>query len=265
MQSVYLFSLVVGWILVGLSLLGGLLDSDADLEAEADADLDFDADADADADFDGDFDADFDADVDSGGGLDLSSLDPAAFDLEGAGLDVSDLEHDGLTGTHAGDLEVHDQRRFNPLFSFKFYTFFLAFFGLTGMLFSWLELWSTPVGVAAASVGMGLAAGLGMTYAMHLANSGNTRGIVGSDYLGASGTVVLPIEPGQAGKIRVTIQGRTFDMRARLADDEETDLGIDDHCFVLGVEDGVAEVVDVATVEQQLMKRQDRLPSRYDT
>jgi membrane protein implicated in regulation of membrane protease activity len=260
-QSVYLFSLVVGWILVGLSLLGGLLDSDADLEAEADADLDFDADTDADAEFGGDFDADFDADLDSAGGLDLSSLDPAAFDLEGAGLDVSDLEHEGMTGTHAGDLEVHGQRRFNPFVSFKFYTFFLAFFGLTGMLFTWLDLWSTPAGVAAVSVGMGVAAGLGMTYTMHLANSGNTRGIVGSDYLGASGKVVLPIDVDQAGKIRVTIRGRTFDMRAELADDEETTLDIDDACFVLGVEDGIAQVVDVSTVEQQLVRRADDLPS----
>jgi hypothetical protein len=76
---------------------------------------------------------------------------------------------------------------------------------------------------------------------------------------------VLPIDVDQAGKIRVTIRGRTFDMRAELADDEETTLDIDDNCFVLGVEDGIAQVVDVSTVERQLVRRTENLPSTHAT
>lgn len=52
MTGVYLFCLVVGGGLAGLSLLGDFFDADADVDA------DFDADLDVDGDFDGDTDSD---------------------------------------------------------------------------------------------------------------------------------------------------------------------------------------------------------------
>jgi hypothetical protein len=211
----YVFCLIVGGAFVGLSVFGGLFDADADVDADMDAD--FDVDADMDADFDVDHDLDLDVDGDH------------AYDSE---------------------IEVNVSRRFNPLTSFKFYTFALAFFGLTGVVFSMLGLWANPTGVFALSLVMGLVSGLGVAFALHRVNVGSGGGgVTERDYVGASGKIVLPLRSGKRGKIKMRIKGRTIEMLAESADDDIV-LDLDEDCFVLGVEDGIAKVVHPSALEK---------------
>lgn len=220
----YVFCLIVGGAFVALSVFGGLFEADADLDHDIDAD--FDADLDIDHDFDVDADADFDVDADGD------------FDLD------ADAEHG-----YDGDIEVNVSRRFNPLTSFKFYTFALAFFGLTGVIFTLLGLMDSVAGVFALSLIIGLISGLGVAYVLHRVNTGTGgEGVTERDYVGASGQVVLPVGSGKRGKVRMQIKGRTIEMLAESADDEVV-LDFNEECFVLGVEDGVAKVVHPSTLQ----------------
>jgi membrane protein implicated in regulation of membrane protease activity len=209
----YVFCLIVGGAFVGLSIFGGLFDADADVDADMDADFDVDA----------DMDADFDHDL----------------DLDG------DVEHE-----YDKEIEVNVSRRFNPLTSFKFYTFALAFFGLTGVIFSLLPLWANPTGVFVLSLVMGLVSGLGVAFALHRVNmSAGGEGVTERDYVGASGKITLPLRSGRRGKVQMHIKGRTIEMLAESVDDEVV-LDLNEECFVLGVEDGIAKVVHPSALEK---------------
>lgn len=215
----YIFCLVLGGTFVGLSVFGGALggDVDADLDAEIDVDMDLDVDA----------DADFDLDADAQAGLG-----------EGIAIDAGGLEE------YDREIEVSVGRCFNPLVSFKFYTFLLTFFGLTGVIFTGLKLWSSELGVFALSLTMGLLAGLGIAYTMFRVNdSSGSEGITAQDYVGISAQVMLPLSHEQVGKVRLHIKGRFIEMPARAADDEVV-FDFNQDCFVLGIEDGVVQVVE---------------------
>ena len=257
--SLYVLCLIVGGGLVVVSLASGLGESDADFEAEADLDADMDMDADMDADLDADFGGGMAADL-GVGDIDVASGDfdwgelPFEFDLDGAGIDAdADVE---ATGGGEMECEVSTQRRFNPFVSLKFWTFTAAFFGLTGTLFEGLGLWGSALGVFALSSVIGLLMGLTMAYLIHTTKDAAGRGLTERDYLGASAEVMLPIEEGRAGKVRMRVDGRIVDMRAESAD-EELSLETDEKCFVLGIEDDVAKVVDASVVERQLVKKKE--------
>lgn len=216
----YIFCLIVGGAFVALSVFGGLFDADADVDADMDVDMDAVFDVDGDFDLDSDFDADGD------------------FDLDG------DHGHDS-------EIEVNVSRRFNPFTSFKFWTFALAFFGLTGVVFEGLGLWESATGVFGLSLVMGLLSGLGVAYAMHAVNSGSGgEGITENDYRGASGKVVLPLRAGKRGKIQMHLKDRTIEMLAESVDDEVV-LDFNEEVFVLGVEDGIAKVVHRSALEKK--------------
>lgn len=147
----------------------------------------FGGDHDADADVDMDVDADVDADLDH------------------------DVDHD-LGGT-ADALWL-------PLLSLRFWIFFLAFFGLTGLLLDGLNLASTGLagGVAA---GMGLFAGYTVSRLIRALKQDSVSSAVEPerDYVGKSGTVLLDIEPGDPGQVRLEVKGSLVDLAAEpLAD-----------------------------------------------
>lgn len=258
--EVYLACMVFGGIFVVLSVVsgGGEADADADFDADMDADADFDADldadvdADVDADFDADFDADLDADVEGVGGGDIGLADaPFEFDLEGAGIDAEGVE----TGGGSMDVETGARGRFNPLFSFKFWTFGLAFFGLTGFVFEQFDLWASSIGVFVLSLAMGSVAGLFVSYGLRLVDQAeSSAGITERDYLGASAEVLIPIEAERTGKVRMRIKGKTIDMRAK-AFDEGEGFESGETCFVLGLDEEGVQVVDVETVKNELVKK----------
>lgn len=216
----YVFCLVLGGVFVTLSVFGGLVDSDADVDADVDADLDVDLDA----------DADFAASPDADG-----------------------------VGGHSGDIEVAVARRFNPFVSFKFYTFALTFFGLTGVIFSTFGLWESALGVFGLSSVTGLSAGMAMAYALFWLNqTGDSDAITERDYVGLNARVMLPVGGEKVGKVRLQIKGRTIEMPAKAADDDVV-FDFNEECFVLGIEDGVVEVVqtprELATAQATAARR----------
>lgn len=217
---IYLGTFIFGGVFVLLSVMAGLGDADVDLDLDVDADVDFDVDADADFDVDADADVDVDADVDADADQEL-------------------------------DIETRVGKKYRPWFSFKFYTFATCFFGLTGLLMSVIGMGESLLGIGL-SAAMGLFAGLGVSYMLHVAGSeaAAVRTTTERDFLGAQAKVLLPIEKGERGRIRVNIQGRTVDMRAE-TEEEGVVLNMNDECFVLDIEDDVAKVIDARSLAEK--------------
>ena len=113
-----IYAYLVSLIVGGVLLGASILLGGKDLDADADADVDLDVDADADADLDLDADADGEFDKDVGGHGDFSGF-------------------------------------LFMFLSLRFWTFFLAFFGLTGLVLDGLSL------VSSEWLGFGLALGMG--------------------------------------------------------------------------------------------------------
>ncbi len=152
-------------------------------------------DADVDAELDADFDADLDADGEAHLGDHLAHGAPVA----GAGADLV-------------------LWRFRSL---RFWTFFLAFFGLSGTLLEGLGLVESPLFTLAAALGMGGLAGFGSTEVVRRL-SADTSGAApeSQDYVGKSARVVVPVKPGGVGKVRIQLKGTTVDVLAETLEGE---------------------------------------------
>ena len=163
-------------------------------------DIDLDLDADVDVDMEMDADADLDADADA--------------DADAAGTDALD-----------GWL---------PITSIRFWTFFLAFFGLTGTLIAGLGLAQSPIATGLIAGAVGWASGAAMIAVYRRLKTDVVDSHVSDrDCLGASATVVVPVLPGQLGKVRLEIKGRTVELLARSEDEA---LGRREHVVVYEVE-----------------------------
>jgi len=177
---IYVFALVVGGILLGASIFIGGGD-------------DGDAAGDQGAGFDAEGDADFDPDGDAG-----KDLGPSP------------------SGDAGGAVTFF----LWSLGSLRFWTFFLAFFGLTGLALDGLGLVAPGIVGPILSVGMGLVVGLGAMAALRaLSGDRATSHASSRDYVGKSARVLLPVRGGGGvGKVRVRVAGTEVDLLATTDD-----------------------------------------------
>lgn len=187
------------------------------------------------------------AEVDVGG----AELDAAGLDLDASGVEV-DVDASGAEvdpdlgqgqGLSAADLVL-------GLFQPRNLIFFAAAFGLTGMLL-------TLVGGTGEAETMGLSLGMGagaMTMT-HLLFTWLRRSESAVDALaeieleGRTGRVVLPLAPGQPGRIACLVADREIYLNARLASDAGGEVGVGGEVVVVRTEKGVAEVVPFDSLE----------------
>ncbi|WP_106089842.1 NfeD family protein [Enhygromyxa salina] len=147
-------------------------------------------DHDADTDFDGDADLDVQADAD---------LDTHA-----------DAGHDAH-----GDIGGF----FGVFGSMRFWTFFAAFFGLTGLVLDGLDL-ATEYAALGLAIGVGFTTGWAAVTVIRRLSANDTGVVAGvGDYVGKSGEVLISAGPGRLGKIRIELMGTTVDVLAE-SDDE---------------------------------------------
>jgi membrane protein implicated in regulation of membrane protease activity len=202
MLVVYLSSLIIGGSLLSLSLFAGGHDADADADG-------FDHDVGADG---------FDHDVDAG-------------DLDAAELDGdADVDHDA-EDVH-GSVGVIDA--WLPLTSVRFWTFFLAFFGLVGTALLLTSPMALPLTLIP-SGGVGYVSGIAAVRVLRsLARQQIGSTMADDELVGEVGVLLLPVGPEQDGKIRVQVAGRTLEL---IAQSEDEELKVGDSAVVLGVRD----------------------------
>src|SRR5690242_10331405 len=89
-----------------------------------------------------------------------------------------------------------------PVTSLRFWTFFAAFFGLTGtLLTTWVETAFVPA--LAMSIAAGYLSGLAMDRAMRVLRRTDADSSVGErDLVGAAVEVLVPVASGKTGKVR---------------------------------------------------------------
>ena len=172
---------------------------------------------------DTDLDADFDADVD----LDL--------DFDGGEVDF-DSDFDGDVGADAGA-----GVGFVDLLTIRALFLFMAFFGLTGTIFSWLG--SATLTTALYAVAMGLVAGLGGNYVIKKLGAEVSSNVGTRDLKGRTARVVVPFEPGERGKILLEARGSQLQMIAQAFEGVEESFLPGDEVVVVRLDGPVAEVI----------------------
>ena len=150
---------------------------------------------------DGHFEVDHD--VDSGGGFDVD----ADADAD------ADADHDGAFDAVLGWL---------PITSLRFWTYFSAFFGLTGTALTTFELMDGPKPIALAAGLMGYAAGFSIVRILtRLRTADATSGIRANDFVGRNAKVRVRVHGDEAGQVRLrAVNGRVIDLMARTEDGE---------------------------------------------
>jgi len=174
----------------------------------------------------------------------LGSILLGASFLLGGGDDADidlDLDHeaDGHGGG-PGDL----MGLFGVLASIRFWTFFAAFFGLTGILLDILAL-------AGKFAGFGLAVGVGALTgwtAVTLINrlSASDVGVAAGvdDYIGKTGEMLIAVGPNKLGKVRIELKGTTVDM---LAESDELSIARGEQAMIVDMRGSKAVVVGLDT------------------
>ena len=212
----YLFSLAAGGVVLLVSIIAGGGDSDMSSDADVDAE------ADVDFGLDGGFDKDFELDKDFGFDKDLGKL----------------------------DLEDVDGGLWLPFLSLRFWTFGLVCYGLTGLL---LHFFENSLGFPVALT-TGISLGWIISYAFHrLKKSSISSATSLQQNSGQEGKVLIAIEKGKMGKIRIKQGGQLVDVPAQTNDDERIESG--EQVLILRVENGVAMVSHLEQLQKNLKKR----------
>lgn len=172
-----------------------------------------------------------------------------AHDAEGAG-DAGDAGDAGAAQgaaqglAHAADNHGGAAGLFTAFLSLRFWMFFLAFFGLTGLVLDGMHLLADSTLALVLSLAMGLLTGLATVYVLRgLAASETSTAASASDYVGKSGRVLVGFAAGQLGKLRLTLKGTTVDVLA--TSDEERPFAAGEEALVIQMNDTTAVVARV--------------------
>lgn len=162
------------------------------------------------------------------------------------GLDGIDFDND-----FDADIDVKDESQgektprkpiWLPFLSFKFWTFGVCFFGLTGVLLNWLQPnLSQPI-TAIASATVGLICGTAVAWLLHSLRHDTVNSLIAADDLvGLSGTVEVPFDVNSRGKVRLEFNGSAMDLIAFTQESRQFSRG--EKVFVVGMEENRVWVV----------------------
>jgi len=126
-----------------------------------------------------------------------------------------DVDHGGVD--HATDHDGEAQGAhgaFLPFLSLRFWTFALAFFGLTGALLTSFGL-AAPLVIGLIAGGVGSSTGYVAARVLSTLKH-QTVGVLphAEAHAGREGRLLLPVAAGQRGKLRLALPGRTIDLVA---------------------------------------------------
>ncbi|MGV3619147.1 MAG: hypothetical protein ACO1SV_27795 [Fimbriimonas sp.] len=157
--------------------------------------------------------------------------------LVGAG----DAEHDSPTGEFNEAVHETFTDHWLPFFSLRFYTYFFAGFGTTGLLLQFLTK-TDPTTSAIISGVVGFGTGLVVSYLVRLLRVTEASGEAKEkDFLSKDGLVLVPIRGGTPGKIRLSVKGDAIDILATTEEDQTIEAG--EAVVVVAMENGRAQVV----------------------
>jgi len=131
--------------------------------------------------------------------------------LASVGIFVVQLTHGA---DHDGSHDLHGTSSWSLLVSVRFWSFGLLAFGFVGTALTLLQL-TSPITTGVLATIMGVASGLATTVLLRwLRSSSPSSHATSADTVGRVGRVLVPIEKGVHGRIRVEIKGSAQDFVA---------------------------------------------------
>jgi len=163
--------------------------------------------------------ADFDVDIDIDTDLDMDLDADAGAPIGDSGLDL-----------------------LGALLSFRSLVFFAAFFGLTGMVLTWLGAGTALAVILAVAIGL-FTAYLNTRLMQYLRRTSVSSRVSDSRIAGNAATVVLPISDGRRGKVSVDVNGqRLYLIATPFSPGRDESYEIGDTVVIVEVEKGSALV-----------------------
>jgi membrane protein implicated in regulation of membrane protease activity len=133
----------------------------------------------------------------------------ASFFLGGKDTDHGDSGHHG-----GGDVGL----AWAPFGSLRFWVFFFTFGGGAGFALTKMGTGSVVTAVGAGVIGW-IAGALAVTVVRSMTKNSVSSEVGASELVGMTGTLTLPVGPGQPGKVRIDVKGRTEDFVANIVED----------------------------------------------
>lgn len=163
-------------------------------------------------------------------------------------LGHGDGDHGSGGGDHAGE-QMHDghpaPKMWVPLLNLRFWSFALAFFGVTGLVFTWIGgLPAALVPAVAAAVGVGAGVAASKILRALTKTTVGTLPEAGA-LVGREGKLLLPVARGQRGKLRLQGGAGATDLIAET--DAEEALPAGTTVLIVGLRGTVALVERVPT------------------
>lgn len=122
----------------------------------------------------------------------------------------------GGSGHHEGDAGLG--LAWAPFGSLRFWVFLLTFGGGVGYALTKLGSGTVTSAVGAGVIGW-TAGALAVTVIRSMTKHSVSSGVGAAELVGVTGTLLLPIGPGQPGKVRVEVKGRAEDFVANIVED----------------------------------------------
>jgi hypothetical protein len=110
-----------------------------------------------------------------------------------------------------------------PFSSLRFWVFMFTFGGGAGLALDALGSSELVAGLGALGVGW-LSGAIGVTVVRKVSAASQSSHVFGSELIGATGTLVLPVGKDKPGKVRVDVKGRQEDFVANLIDEAAAEL-----------------------------------------
>lgn len=155
-----------------------------------------------------------------------------------------DTDFDGLGG-HDG---MHSDLVL-PFLSLRFWTYFCAGFGLTGLLLTLVAGRGEPF-TALVSAGVGAVAGLATFLLMrHFSERESDAGVQEEHLVGKEARVLVGLGQGKEGKVRIEVKGEIVDITAYTL--EDVSLAPGDRALVVSLEGGKANVVSLTALLEE--------------
>lgn len=107
-----------------------------------------------------------------------------------------------------------------PVTSLRFWVFLFAFGGGAGLALGALGSSTVVTAVGAGVIGW-IAGAIAVALVRSLNKNSVSSEVKSAELVGTSGTLTLPVGPGQPGKVRVEIKGRAEDYVANVVEDDE--------------------------------------------
>ena len=167
-----------------------------------------------------------------------------ALSVMGAGHDADHDIH--LDAHHDTDGHEGSGGHWLPFFSLRFYTYFFAAFGTTGLLLHFLTKTESGLGIWISAI-VGLLSGLGVSLAIRLLRLSETSGSAKEqDVLGKQGEVLVAIRGKTPGRVRCEVRGDIIDYTAITEEDGDIEAG--QQVVVVSMENGVAQVMRTESI-----------------